>query len=184
MLTDTDMNSFTILRDPKSSNKQLKKSDSIRSNADIREVFSIVNGQSHSSKANSVNSQNMELTFPPIAQRAKVLNSFNYISLLYKKKAIKLPDKLSDKINTMIVPIETEKFANDRSAGELDSRENEDDDDDDVVTIRNSYGHEPMLSARSKSQMSKLNSISEKRFNKNTFVSLVLYYSTYLRPNL
>lgn len=168
--TDTDMNSFTILRDPKAGNKQLKKSDSIRSNADIREVFSIVNGQSHSSKANSINSQNMELTFPPIAQRAKILNSFNYISLLYKKKAIKLPDKLSDKINTMIVPIETDKFSNDQSEGEPDFRENEDDDDD-VVTISNSHGHEPMVSARSKSQLSKMNSISEKRFNKNTFVS-------------
>ena len=162
------MNSFTILREPK---RQMKKSDSIRSNADIREVFSIVNGFSQNSKTNSINSQNMELTFPPIANRAKVLNSFNYISMLYKKKAIKLPDKLSDKINTMIVPIETEKFDNNKDVAETD-------DNDDVVTKSNSNLNEP-ISVRSKSQLSKLNSISEKRLFHNNFVSYFLFLKLY-----
>ena len=162
------MNSFTILREPK---RQMKKSDSIRSNADIREVFSIVNGFSQNSKTNSINSQNMELTFPPIANRAKVLNSFNYISMLYKKKAIKLPDKLSDKINTMIVPIETEKFDNNKDVAEAD-------DNDDVVTKSNSNLNEP-ISVRSKSQLSKLNSISEKRLIHNNFVSYFLFLKLY-----
>jgi hypothetical protein len=162
------MNSFTILREPK---RQMKKSDSIRSNADIREVFSIVNGFSQNSKTNSINSQNMELTFPPIANRAKVLNSFNYISMLYKKKAIKLPDKLSDKINTMIVPIETEKFDNNKDVAETD-------DNDDVVTKSNSNLNEP-ISVRSKSQLSKLNSISEKRLIHNNFVSYFLFLKLY-----
>ena len=149
----------------------MKKSDSIRSNADIREVFSIVNGFSQNSKTNSINSQNMELTFPPIANRAKVLNSFNYISMLYKKKAIKLPDKLSDKINTMIVPIETEKFDNNKDVAETD-------DNDDVVTKSNSNLNEP-ISVRSKSQLSKLNSISEKRLIHNNFVSYFLFLKLY-----
>lgn len=112
-------NSFTILNDNK------KRFDSIRSNADIREVFSIVNGLQ--SKNNSISSQktnnNLEMTFPPIAQRAKVLNSFNY-----NLKRMKLPETLSDKINTLIVPIncDAQKFS---GSGE---------DDDDVVTITNS----------------------------------------------
>ena len=63
------------------------------------------------------------MTFPPIANRAKVLNSFNY-----NLKRMKLPATLSDKINTLIVPInnEAQKFS---GSGE---------DDDDVVTITNS----------------------------------------------
>jgi len=113
----------------------------------------------------------MELTFPPIANRAKVLNSFNYISMLYKKKAIKLPDKLSDKINTMIVPIETEKFDNNKDVAETD-------DNDDVVTKSNSNLNEP-ISVRSKSQLSKLNSISEKRLIHNNFVSYFLFLKLY-----
>ena len=80
-----------------------KKFDSIRSNADIREVFTIVNGLS---KHNSIGSSNRdaEMTFPPIANRGKAaLNSLTQSSKAYKLPAI-LSDHI-DKINTKIVPL-------------------------------------------------------------------------------
>ena len=80
-----------------------KKFDSIRSNADIREVFTIVNGLS---KHNSIGSseRDAQLTFPPIANRGKAaLNSLSQSSKAYKLPAI-LSDHI-DKINTKIVPL-------------------------------------------------------------------------------
>lgn len=151
-------NSFTILKEK----KPLKRNDSLRSNADIREVFSIVNTMS---KTNSINSQNCELTFPPIANRVKMANSFNHISLLYNKSRLipKLPDKLSDKINTLIVPIDNEaqKFSN---SG--DEEDKEDDDDDDIITMtnRSHNTNESLSDNRAKSALNiTKDSVNEKR---------------------
>lgn len=75
----------------------LKKNNSIKSNADIREVFQIVSGlnkyNSFTSNPTS-NLNNLEMTFPPVNHhRAKVILS---------KNIYQIPSNLSDKINTLI----------------------------------------------------------------------------------
>jgi hypothetical protein len=90
-----------------------RKFDSIKSNADIREVFTLVNGLS---KNNSISStkHDAELTFPPIVNKARIVNAFNRHAKVYK-----LPPNLSDKLNTLIVPLS-------RMASHFDDQNDED----------------------------------------------------------
>ena len=75
--------------------------NSIRSNADIREIFSIVSGVSR----NESFVDPAELTFPPTSRPAQ--NTQN-------SRPYKIPTALSEKINTLILPFQKNSFGDSR----------------------------------------------------------------------
>jgi hypothetical protein len=97
MKLTSESNTLTIPGDT-----TLKRTNSIRSNADIREVFSIVNGLSRHSSMNNTTSNkiDLEMTFPPVNHnRAKVI--------LTNKNIYQIPNTLTDKINTLITTFQS-----------------------------------------------------------------------------
>ena len=122
MKLTSESNTLTIPGDA-----TLKRSNSIRSNADIREVFSIVNGLSRHSSMNNTSASNridLEMTFPPLNHnRAKVI--------LTNKNIYQIPDTLTDKINTLITTFQSSSKENIQYDNNNNRNNNGDNDEDD-----------------------------------------------------
>jgi len=125
-----------------------------------------MNQENNSISKNLTNTE-CGLTFPPIVNKIKQANSFIHVKLLNSKSRLipKLPDKLSDKINTLIAPIDRQ----DQNQDEMDlehEENNNDDDDDDVITLTNNQDTGSFNRSLSTLQNTK-DSVKEKLFRNN-----------------
>ncbi len=89
---------ISTVKFPSENNTLIKRNNSIRSNVDIREVFSIVNNGGVMSKHSSINTKNdLEMTFPPSTNYNK-----SKVILTASKNIYQIPSNLSDKINIIV----------------------------------------------------------------------------------
>ena len=98
MASPSDKDSHTGPSESFRTDWETSRRNSVRSQADIREIFSKVGGVSRS---NSVTERDpAEMTFPPPAGRFSTQNSSN-------SRTIKIPAALTEKINTLMFPFQS-----------------------------------------------------------------------------